>query len=223
MRAVLFFHGLVLALLVACTSTDAGGPGTQPAPATAEGDAAAAPSAPSAPSLEDAGATPEAAAAPDCSIEALDPAPNVAVVFLFASPSVPVPTMSGGTLSGTYVIKKARVFLPHTAEGLVDARASSGNVACWAIFSGSRYRLSLDSKLSIATVGGPQDATMSTESQGGFTTNGPALKLDHECDAPMANEAGYAFTDVGSADPVLLIQQSTPYGDVYIELTAEKQ
>ena len=168
-------------------------------------------------------ATPAPPAAPDCSIDALAAPPAVTPRFVVEQPPAVVhPAMSGGALDGSYVVDRATVFLPSASAGLVDLEASKGRIASWAVFRNGRYRLSLDADFSIATSFGPQAQHVVSTSQGGFTANGPALLLDHACDAALTDEADYSFTDVGSGRATLLVKTPTPYGDVYLQLDATK-
>ena len=95
-------------------------------------------------------------------------------------------------------------------------------MTAWAKFEGARYRLSLTSAFTIASVAGPQSSGVDTQSQGGFVATGPALTLDHECDTAIADEADYSFTDDGSGRATILIKTPTAYGDVYLALEAIK-
>jgi hypothetical protein len=219
MRAHFLAGTFGLSMLLACASTTgdeaptATEAPTLPAPGAAGGASEAAPQTPSDP-----------AAGPDCSLAPLSASvADVSPVFVIeAPPGVVPPTMTGGALGGAYVVEKAKIFLPSASAGIVDVAGSKGRIASWAIFAGPRYRLFLDATFTIATSFGPQSQSVSTESQGGFTTSGAALKLDHECDTALTDEADYSFSDEGAGRATLLIRTPTPYGDVYLQLTARK-
>lgn len=204
--------GAVSMSLVACAATTEGPAPTSsadptlPAPGAGEGapDAAPAEAAP---------------AGPDCSLAALADVGTVDAVFVAAGAP---PAMTGGVLDGEYVVDDAKVFLPSGSAGLVDTRASSGTISAWAVFTGTRYRLSLRASFTLATVAGTQSQGVDTASQGGFTTSGAAIALDHACDAALTDEADYSFTDDGSGRATILIKTPTPYGDTYLALAARK-
>jgi hypothetical protein len=139
-----------------------------------------------------------------------------------APPSVDAPPMSGGTLIGTYVVDKAKVFLPSGTAGLADPQKSTGTVNAWAIFDGTNYRLHLKADFVIDTVAGPQMQGSDGASQGGFTVSGSTLTLDHACDTVIPAEADYSFTDMGNGRATILIKTPSPYGDTYLELDAAK-
>jgi hypothetical protein len=162
--------------------------------------------------------TPDASPTKDCSLGALTGIPVVAAQFVIGAP----PAMTGGTLDGDYAVTKVTVYLPTGVAGLVDPKTSSGTVSAWAVFKGSRYRVHLKADFKIATSLGPQAQSVDTESQGGFTTSGAALTLDHACDTALADEADYSFTDDGSSRPTLLVKTTTPYGDAYMAMDATK-
>jgi hypothetical protein len=204
-------------VIVACATTAHEDP--PPTPATDVDKTIPAPPAAPAPAETPPPAPADAAPPPpDCSLGAVTGFPQVASTFEIGAP----PTMTGGTLDGDYAVVKATVYLPTGAAGLVDTKTSTGKVSAWAVFKGSRYRLHLDSDFTIATTFGPQSQSVNTESQGGFTIAGPALKLDHACDTAITDEADYSFTDDGSGRATLLIKTPTPYGDTYLALEAQK-
>ena len=210
-------------VFIACAASSTDSP---PAASTDVGATAPAP-APAGEARTDGGpsGTDSAAPAPknDCKLGDVQGVSDVAPAFLtYASPSVVPKTMTGGTLQGEYKVDKATVYLPSGTGGLVDARASTGSVNAWALFSGTNYRLHLKADFTLSTVGGPQAQGTDTASQGAFTTTGEVLTLDHACDGALTNEADYSFTDLGNGRATILIKTPTPYGDTYLQLDAAK-
>lgn len=215
MRRSLFL--IPLASILACAATDPSGdapPGSDVKanePAPIPGDAPA----------TDAGADRSDAAAPKknaCNLAAMSGVSDVEPAFIVGAPAA----TAGGTLDGQYEVKKATVFLPSASAGLVDPDKSTGSINGWAVFDGSRYRLHLKADFTVSTIAGPQSQGVDTESQGGFTTSGSELLLDHACDTAIANEADYSFTDTGKGSATILIKTSTPYGDIFLQLDAAK-
>jgi hypothetical protein len=209
------FYALLSGLLLSCATTthDEAPPEkatdpTLPAPLPA-------PPPPAAPIPPPAPPPPPAK---DCSLPSVTGAPEVPATFIVGAP----PAMTGGALAGDYAVEHATVYLPTAAAGLVDPKNSTGTVTAWATFQGARYRLSLTSSFTIASVAGPQTSGVDTQSQGGFVAKGAAITLDHECDTAIADEADYSFTDDGSGFATILIKTPTAYGDVYLALEAIK-
>jgi hypothetical protein len=216
MRAPLLLV-LSAATIFACTANDAE---NEPPPRT---DVKPSEPAPLPAPPADAGADRTADAAPppkknECKLAAMTGVTDVAPAFVVGAPAPP----SGGTLAGHYTVEKATVYLPSASAGLVDPAKSEGTINGWAVFEGASYRLHLKADFTVATVAGPQSQGADTESQGGFTTDGAVLLLDHACDGTIANEADYAFSDGGGGKATLLIRTSTPYGDIYLQLDASK-
>jgi hypothetical protein len=159
----------------------------------------------------------------DCKLDAMTGVADVVPSFVVYSMPNEIPQeMTGGSLSGEYAVDGAKVYLPSGANGLVYAEQSTGSINAWAVFSGKNYRLHLKADFTIASVQGPLSQGADTESQGGFTTNAEALVLDHECNAALADEADYSFTEHGNGHATILVKTSTPYGDTYLQLDATK-
>lgn len=159
----------------------------------------------------------------DCKLPEIKDVADVSPTFvIYASPTAMPPTMTGGTLSGSYTVDKVTVFLPSASAGLVDLKKSTGTVNAWAVFNGADYRLRLKADFIISSVAGPQAQGADTASQGAFTVSGAALTLDHDCDTAIAQEADYSFTDSGGGRATILIKTPSPYGDTYMQLDAAK-
>ncbi len=90
------------------------------------------------------------------------------------------------------------------------------------MFSGTNYRLYLKADFMIDSVLGPQAQGSAVASQGGYTVQTATLTFDHACDAKPPEEAEYTFKDTGIGHATILIKQTTPYGDTYLELDAVK-
>lgn len=213
----LFLLGAAL-VVTACAAAHDDSPATSSTP-TDPGQSEKAPGAPPAQPPAADPAVPAPPPAPDCSIAPLSGVPQIDATFLFTAP----PAMTGGTLDGEYVIEKATVYLPPNLSGLVDTTKSTGKVVGWAVFKGPRYRVSLKADFTIVSALGTQAQSVDSESQGGFTTASAALKLDHECDGALTDEADYSYTDDGGGHERLLVKTPTAYGDVYMELDALKK
>lgn len=159
----------------------------------------------------------------ECKLDAMSGVADVVPSFVIHSMPNEIPLeMTGGTLSGEYAARGAKVYLPSGAAGLVDPEQSTGLVNAWAVFEGAKYRLHLKADFTLASVQGPLSQSVDTESQGGFTTNGEAILLDHACDTAIADEADYSFTDDGAGHATILIKTPTPYGDTFLQLDATK-
>jgi hypothetical protein len=158
-----------------------------------------------------------------CDIEAMTGVGDVTPSFVIYSMPNEIPLeMTGGTLGGKYAVDGAKVYLPSGTEGLVYPEQSTGTVNGWAVFTGKNYRLHLKGDFTLSSVQGPVSQGADNESQGGFTTNGEKLVLDHECAAPLDDEAEYSFTDEGNGHATILVKTATPYGDTYLQLDATK-
>lgn len=214
--------GAMGATAAACAAEAEPTPATEPAKdvgSTTPPPAAKAPAnAPTAPS-EDGPPPPKN----ECKLDAMTDVADVVPTFVvYAMPNEIPLHMTGGTLSGRYAVDGAKVYLPSGAEGLVFPEQSTGSVNAWAVFEGASYRLRLKANFTLASVQGPLSQGTDTESQGGFTTKGEALLLDHACDAAIADEADYSFTNEGTGRATILIKTPTPYGDTYLQLDATK-
>lgn len=170
------------------------------------------------------GADGKVPAAPnDCKIAEVTGVPDVTPTFLvYDPPATAPPEMKGGTLSGTYKVDKATVYLPTQTKGLADPAKSTGAVNGWAVFNGKDYRIALKSALSVASVLGPQAQNIDVTTQGGFTAAGATLTIDSACDVTPPQQAEYTFTDDGSGRATLLIKTPSTYGDSYLQLDAKK-
>ena len=161
-----------------------------------------------------------------CDVEAMTGVADVTPSFVVYSMPNEIPLeMTGGALGGKYAVDGAKVYLPSGAEGLVNPDESTGTINGWAVFTGKNYRLHLKGDFTISSVQGPLSQSQDNESQGGFTTSGSKgekLVLDHECVAPLDDEAEYSFTDDGNGHATILVKTSTPYGDTYLQLDAVK-
>jgi hypothetical protein len=159
----------------------------------------------------------------ECKLDAMSGVEDVTPSFVvYAMPNEVPLEMTGGTLSGQYAVGGAKVYLPSGAAGLVSPEESTGTINAWAVFDGTNYRLHLKADFTLASVQGPLSQGVDNESQGGFKTNAEVLLLDHECDAALDNEADYSFTDDGNGHATILVKTSTPYGDTYLQLDANK-
>jgi len=223
--ALVALVALVLPLVsIACAASSNEGS----APASTDVTTTVPAPAPSGSGAKDGGAGGSDSAAPtapknDCKLTDLQGVADVAPTLLvYTTPSIVPMTMTGGTLQGEYKVDKATVFLPAGTGGLVDARASTGSVNAWALFSGTNYSLHMKAAFNLSTVAGPQAQGTNTTSQGAFTTTGPVLTLDHACDGALTSEADYSFTDTGNGRATILIKTPTPYGDTYLQLDAAK-
>jgi hypothetical protein len=208
--------------LAACSSSDGGGGATP----TAEGGGAPGTTNEGGTGKSDSAPAADGAPAPpanDCDLVALTGVADVAPTFVFYDPPASAPpAMSGGTLSGKYIVDKATVYLPTQTKGLADPAKSTGTVNAWAVFDGKDYLLNLKASFTISSALGPQMQGSDITSQGAFTTSGPALTLDHACDTKPAAEADYTYTDKGAGRATILIKTSTTFGDTYLELEATK-
>lgn len=158
-----------------------------------------------------------------CDLEAMNGVSDVTPSFVIYSMPNEIPLeMTGGTLGGKYAVDGAKVYLPSGTEGLVSPEQSTGTINGWAIFTGKNYRLHLKGDFTLSSVQGPVSQGADNESQGGFTANGEKLVLDHECVAPLDDEAEYSFTDDGNGHATILVKMSTPYGDTYLQLDANR-
>lgn len=159
----------------------------------------------------------------ECNLDAMTGVADVTPSFVIYSMPNEIPLeMSGGTLSGQYAVDGAKVYLPAGTEGLVSPEESTGTVNGWAVFDGKNYRLHLKGAFTLASVQGPLSQSADNESQGGFTTSGEKLILDHECVTPIDDEAEYSFTADASGHATILVKTSTPYGDTYLQLDAKQ-
>lgn len=223
MRAILraFVTGAVVSILTACAAEADQAPAPEPAKdvGTTTPPPAKDPAPKPAPKPEDD----PPAAKNECKLDAMSGVADVVPSFVvYAMPNEIPSEMTGGTLSGGYAVDGAKVYLPSGAEGLVDPAQSTGSVNAWAVFDGANYRLHLKADFTLASVQGPLSQGVDNESQGGFTTNGEVMVLDHACDTAIADEADYSFTDDGGGHATILIKTSTPYGDTYLQLDATK-
>jgi hypothetical protein len=159
----------------------------------------------------------------DCKLPELMGTADVTPTFVTnAPPGMAPPTMTGGTLSGSYTVDKVTVFMPVGSETIADPKKSTGTVNAWAIFDGANYRIRLKAAFTISTAFGPQSQGADTASQGGFTATGPALALDQACDTSTANVASYSFTESGAGRATILIKTPSSFGDTYMQLDAAK-
>lgn len=159
----------------------------------------------------------------ECKLDAMTGVADVTPSFVVYQMPNEIPLeMTGGTLSGQYAVDGAKVYLPSGAAGLVYPEESTGSINGWAVFDGTNYRLHLKADFTLASVQGPISQGVDTESQGGFTTKTEVLVLDHECDSAIDNEADYSFSDDGNGHATILVKTSTPYGDTYLQLDANK-
>lgn len=164
----------------------------------------------------------------DCSIMPIAAIPDVTPDFVVLSTTVQPPAQTGGTLSGTYTVTKATVYLP--AEiALVSGGAAptgTGTVNAWSVFKGTRYLL--HNNVNLMVTAGKQSLPIATavDSQGGFTTAAEKLTLDYSCDTKQPDQADYTFTDDGSGTATILVKTSTVYMGFtltgYLLLTATK-
>jgi hypothetical protein len=213
--------------LLACSANGSAATGDPPASDTAP-TTPPPPVVDAGPAMVDASPAADASSPPskpknDCKLPDLPAIADVTPAFVtIAPPSVSVPAMSGGTLSGQYLVDAATVYLPSGTAGLADPQRSTGTVNAWAIFDGTNYRIHLKASFVIASVAGPQAQGADSASQGGFTVSGAALTLDHACDTVIPDEADYSFTDTGNGRATILIKTPSPYGDTYLELDATK-
>lgn len=159
-----------------------------------------------------------------CDLKAVAGAAAVDSTFTIYDPpgTVPVAT-TGGTLSGQFKVTKAKVFLPSATKGLADPAKSKGTVTGWAVFEGTRYRIKLDAALTINSVLGDRAQNINVDSQGGFTVEGSALKVDQACDGPDGGtDAAYTFTASGSTATLVVKTPVATFGDAYLEIEASK-
>ncbi|CAN5902695.1 hypothetical protein BH11MYX4_BH11MYX4_67340 [soil metagenome] len=209
------------AALTACAASSAGSAAPDETPEAGATSPAASPDG-GKPDAGDAGGG-DAAPKNDCKLPELKGVADVTPTFVtYASPNLVPPTMTGGTLMGSYTVDKATVFFPSGSESLADPKKSTGTVNAWAIFNGTSYRLHLKSQFTIASALGPQSQGADTASQGAFTVSAAALTLDHACDTTIAQEADYSFTVAGGGRATILIKTPSPYGDTYLQLDAAK-
>ena len=160
----------------------------------------------------------------ECKLDAMTGVADVTPSFVVYQMPNEVPLeMTGGTLSGQYAVDGAKVYLPSGAAGLIYPEESTGTINGWAVFDGTNYRLHLKAQFTLSSVQGPVSQGADTDSQGGFETNAETLLLDHECTGGASgDEAEYSFTDAGGGRATILVKQSTPYGDTYLQLDANK-
>jgi hypothetical protein len=171
--------------------------------------------------VDAASPTADSSTAATCAIPAVTDAPSVVPTFTFYDPPTTSPTtMTGGTLSGTYRVSKAVVYLPKSTKGVANAATSTGTVKGWATFENGQCRLAIDASLSVASQAGAQAETFTASSQGSFTAAGSALTFGGECGS-TGDVGVYTFTSGTPAK--LVIKTSTTFGDSYLELDATKQ
>lgn len=162
---------------------------------------------------------------PGCDLATVTGASKVTSTFAIYDPpaSVPVAT-TGGAISGTYLVTKAKVFLPTSTKGLADPAKSTGTVTGWAVFEGNRYRIKLDSALVINSVLGDRPQDIAVDSQGGFTVSGSTLSVDQACDGPDSGaSAAYTFTASGNTATLVVKTPVATFGDAYLEIEAAKK
>ncbi|MBS2019157.1 MAG: hypothetical protein JST00_40190 [Deltaproteobacteria bacterium] len=162
---------------------------------------------------------------PGCDLATVTGASKVTSTFAIYDPpaSVPVAT-TGGAISGTYLVTKAKVFLPTATKGLADPAKSTGTVTGWAVFEGSRYRIKLDAALVINSVLGDRPQDIAVDSQGGFKVSGSTLSVDQACDGPdSGTSAAYTFSASGNTATLVVKTPVATFGDAYLEIEAAKK
>ena len=165
----------------------------------------------------------------DCSLMPIAAIPDVTPTFVvYHTPDVIPPTQTGGTLSGTYTVDKATVYLP-AAIALVSGGAAptgTGTINSWAVFKGTRYLLHTKVDLNVTAGTQALPITNNVDSQGGFATAAEKLTLDYSCDTTQPDQADYSYTDDGSGRATILVHTVTNYDgfmlDGYLLLEAAK-
>ena len=161
----------------------------------------------------------------DCSLMALTGIGDVTPTFVvYHSPDVVPPAQTGGTLSGSYTVDKATVYLPPEIAAFTPT--GSGTINAWAIFKGTRYMLHNKSDLKVSAAGMTLPIVSDVTSQGGYTTATEKLTLDYACDTTQPAAADYSYTDDGSGGATILVKTTTSYGGAtltgYVLLEATK-
>ncbi|MFO0677404.1 MAG: hypothetical protein U0169_12790 [Polyangiaceae bacterium] len=146
----------------------------------------------------------------------------LAFAVLKGSDKPPQPT-GGGTIVGTWRSEKVTVYVPESAQLLLDPAKSKGTVKAWARFDGKNYRLTFDANLTLQTLGGAQSDTLNQFDVGAYTATGADLKFTSICPTTDAGGGfpGATFTVNGSKAQILS-KITTQAGDLYLLLDAVK-
>jgi hypothetical protein len=134
------------------------------------------------------------------------------VTFEFNTGTTTPPAMSGGTITGTWRITTATLYLPSGLQGVVNQKSSTGTVNAWGIFTPTTFDIDADVDITVATLLGNQPLTETFAYQGTSTTAGSSFEIDETCgDAgPPPFTATYTANGTqGTIDLALQVQGGT--------------
>ena len=146
------------------------------------------------------------------------------LAFVTVKGSVAPPVLKGGgELKGAWRSEKVTVYLPESANLLLDPAKSSGKVKAWARFDGTNYRLTFDADISIQTLGSPQTEKLAQLDVGTYSASSEKLALKTTCpQAAGTQPLPEASFSVNGTKAQIMVKISSQFGDAYLLLDAVK-
>jgi hypothetical protein len=136
----------------------------------------------------------------------------VPVTFYFNAGTTTPPAMTGGTITGSWSITSATLYLPSGLKGVVNLDNSTGTVDAWGVFTPATFDIDAVVDITVATILGTSPLKETYAFQGSSTTSGSTFTIDSTCgDAgPPPFTATYSASGTtGTIDLALQVQGGT--------------